>query len=189
MNRLEAIRRIVPRLGTAAVISNLGRNTYDLYAAAKDRPENFYMWGAMGSAASVGFGLALAQPDRRVVVLDGDGSLLMNLGCLATIAVNRPPNLVVVVFDNGTYETTGGQATHTSRGVDLEAIARGAGIAGAMTVADLDAFARAVERGLHEPGPWVIVAKVDQAKEFVRVPRRPIYVKDQFMQALGTVDL
>ena len=189
MNRLEAIRRIAPRLGTAAVISNLGRNTYDLYAAAKDRPENFYMWGAMGSATPVGFGLALAQPDRRVLVLDGDGSLLMNLGCLATIAVHRPANLALIVFDNGTYETTGGQATHTARGVSLEAIARGAGIAGSTTVEDLDGFARAVERALREPGPWVIVATVEQAKEFARVPRRPIHVKDQFMQALGTVEL
>jgi thiamine pyrophosphate-dependent acetolactate synthase large subunit-like protein len=189
MNRLEAIRRIVPRLGTAAVISNLGRNTYDLYAAAKERPENFYMWGAMGSTASVGFGLALAQPERRIVVLDGEGSLLMNLGCLATISVHRPPNLVLVVFDNAAYETTGGQPTHTARGVSIEAIARGAGIEGAVTVEDVDAFARAVERGLREPGPWVIVAKVEQARDFVRVPRRPIHVKDQFMHALGTTDL
>jgi len=186
MNRLEAIRRIVPLLDNAAVISNLGRNTYDLYEA-KDRPENFYMWGAMGSTSSVGFGLALAQPARPVMVLDGDGSVLMNLGCLTTVAAYRPPNLVLVVFDNGTYETTGGQPTHTARGADLEAIARGAGMSHTATVSDLDGFARAVEHALREPGPWFILAKVEEATRFARVPRRPIYIKDRFMQAIGTV--
>ncbi|HLJ58756.1 MAG TPA: thiamine pyrophosphate-dependent enzyme [bacterium] len=186
MKRLDAIRRIVPLLADAAVVSNLGRNTYDLYEAA-DRAENFYMWGAMGSTSSVGFGLALAQPTRPVLVLDGDGSMLMSLGTLTTIAAHRPPKLVLVVFDNGTYETTGGQATHTTRGADLEAIARGAGIVHTLTAADLDTFASAVARALREPGPWFILAKVEQATAFARVPRRPIYFKDRFMEAIGTV--
>ena len=185
MKRLDAIRRIVPLLGDAAVISNLGRNTYDLYEAA-DRPENFYMWGAMGSTSSVGLGLALAQPDRPVVVLDGDGSLLMSLGCLTTVAAHRPSKLVLVVFDNGTYETTGGQATHTARGADLEAIARGAGFARTAVAATVDEFARAVERALGEPGPWFVLAKIEEATAFARVPRRPIYIKDRFMAAIGT---
>ncbi|HXX36550.1 MAG TPA: thiamine pyrophosphate-dependent enzyme [bacterium] len=188
MKRLDAIRRIVPLLGAAAVISNLGRNTYDLYEAA-DRPENFYMWGAMGSTSSVGFGLALAQPARPVVVLDGDGSMLMSLGCLTTIAAHHPSKLVLVVFDNGTYETTGGQATHTKRGADLEAIARGAGLTRTVTVVTLDEFAGAVERALQEPGPWFILAKIEQATAFARVPRRPIYLKDRFMEAIGTVGI
>jgi thiamine pyrophosphate-dependent acetolactate synthase large subunit-like protein len=184
MNRLEAIRRIFPLLGGAAVVSNLGRNTYDLYAAG-DRPENFYMWGAMGSTAAVGLGLALARPDLRVVVLDGDGSLLMSLGSLATIAAHRPPNLVEVVFDNGTYETTGGQPTHTTRGTDLAAIARGAGLERVATAADLDAFADVVGRALREEGPWFVLARVDQATSFAKVPRRPVYYRDRFMAALG----
>jgi thiamine pyrophosphate-dependent acetolactate synthase large subunit-like protein len=186
MKRLEAIRRVIPLLDGAAVVSNLGRNTYDLYEA-KDRAENFYMWGAMGSTSSVGLGLALAQPARQVLVLDGDGSMLMSLGCLTTVAAHRPANLTLVVFDNGTYETTGGQATHTTRGADLEAIAKGAGLTRTATIADLDGFANAVGRALREPGPWFILAKIEQATAFMRVPRRPIYFKDRFMEALGTV--
>jgi thiamine pyrophosphate-dependent acetolactate synthase large subunit-like protein len=185
MNRLDAIRRIVPLLGDAAVVSNLGRNTYDLYEAA-DRPENFYMWGAMGSTSSVGLGIAMAQPGRRVVVLDGDGSMLMSLGCLATVAAYRPANLTLVVLDNETYETTGGQATHSGRCADLEAIARGAGLAHTATVTTVDEFAAALGRALRDPGPWFILAKVEQATSFARVPRRPIYIKDRFMAALGT---
>jgi thiamine pyrophosphate-dependent acetolactate synthase large subunit-like protein len=185
MNRLEAIRRMLPLLDGAAVISNLGRNTYDLFAA-EDRPENFYTWGSMGSASSVGLGLALARSDLRVVVLDGDGSLLMNLGSLATIAACNPPNLVEVVFDNGSYETTGGQATHTTRGTDLAAIARGAGIPHVATVTGLDEFAEAVGQALRVAGPWFVLAPVDQATSFARVPRRPIYQRDRFMDAIRT---
>lgn len=184
MTRLEAIRRMLPLLGGAAVISNLGRNTYDLYAAG-DRPQNFYMWGAMGCAVSVGLGLALARPALRVVVLDGDGSLLMNLGALATVAACRPPNLVEVLFDNGAYETTGGQPTHTTRGADLAAIARGAGIERVATASDLEGFARAIERALRDEGPWFVLARVEQATSFARAPRRPISVRDRFIDAIG----
>jgi len=113
MNRLEAFRRLLRLLDREPVIANLGKNCYDLFVAGH-RPENLYTWGAMGSVSSVGLGLALARPELRVVVLDGDGSLLMNLGSLATIASLRPPNLVHIVCDTGTYETTGGQATHTA---------------------------------------------------------------------------
>src|SRR5579884_53890 len=184
VTRLEAIRRMLPLLGGAAVISNLGRNTYDLYAAG-DRPQNFYMWGAMGCAVSVGLGLALARPALRVVVLDGDGSLLMNLGALATVAACRPPNLVEVLFDNGAYETTGGQPTHTTRGADLAAIARGAGIERVATASDLEGFARAIERALRDEGPWFVLARVEQATSFARAPRRPISVRDRFIDAIG----
>jgi len=128
MTRLDATRALLGLLDHQPVLSNLGGNSYDLLAAG-DRPENFYTWGAMASVSSVGLGLALSQPSLRVIVLDGDGSLLMNLGSLATIAAQRPPNLVHIVFDNRMYETTGGQATHTARGASLTAIARGAGLA------------------------------------------------------------
>ena len=115
MNRLEAFRRLLRLLDREPVIANLGKNCYDLFVAGH-RPENLYTWGAMGSVSSVGLGLALARPELRVVVLDGDGSLLMNLGSLATIASLRPPNLVHIVCDTGTYETTGGQAHRERRG-------------------------------------------------------------------------
>jgi thiamine pyrophosphate-dependent acetolactate synthase large subunit-like protein len=117
------------------VVPGLGSTTWDL-AAAGDDPRNFYLWGAMGGAAMIGLGLALAQPQKRVAVVTGDGEMLMGLGSLATIAVQRPANLAVVVFDNGVYGETGGQASHTQGGVDLVAVARGCGFPVCLDVAD-----------------------------------------------------
>jgi len=108
MNRLEATRQLIAAAGGDPIVASLGHPAYDLYAAG-DRPANFYTWGSMGLASSIGLGLAMARPDLRVFVLDGDGSLLMNLGSLATIGWVRAENLVVIVWDNGEYATTGGQ--------------------------------------------------------------------------------
>src|SRR5262249_50463101 len=110
MNRLQATRRLIGALGDEPIIASLGHPAYDLFSAG-DRPSNFYTWGSMGLASSIGLGVALARPDLRVFVVDGDGSLLMNLGSLATIGWQRPENLVVVVWDNEEYGTTGGQPT------------------------------------------------------------------------------
>lgn len=185
MTRIDALRRLVPLLDKEPLLANLGKNTYDLFAAGH-RPENFYTWGAMGTVSSVGLGLALARPDLRVVVLDGDGSLLMNLGSLASIASLRPQNLVHIVCDTGTYETTGGQASHTAGTADLAAIGRGAGLSRVESVDTLDQFERAVRRGLAEPGPWLIVAKMEGTGASASVPRRPIYDKYRFMEAIGS---
>ena len=122
MNRREATQIVVDHAGDAAIVASLGHPAYDLFAAG-DRPRNFYTWGSMGLASSVGLGLALARPDVRVFVLDGDGSLLMNLGSLATIGLLRPANFVLIVMDNEQFATTGGQPTPTSRGADLDAAA------------------------------------------------------------------
>lgn len=184
MIRIDAIRALLQVLNSQPVLANLGTNTYDLFAAG-DRPENFYMWGAMGSVSSVGLGLALARPDLRVIVLDGDGSLLMNLGSLATISTLRPANLVHIVFDNRMYETTGGQATHTAKGVNLAAIARGAGLSQVREVRDLPSFANAAEAALREAGPWFILASVEPTASTARIPRRPVYDKDRFMNSIG----
>jgi hypothetical protein len=137
MTRLEATRLVVEGAGEAPIVASLGHPAYDLYAAG-DRPQNFYTWGSMGLASSIGLGLALARPDIRVIVLDGDGSLLMNLGSLATIGLLRPANLIVVVMDNQEYATTGGQATPTAHGADLEAAARAMRIAFTATVRSED---------------------------------------------------
>ena len=117
------------------VVPGLGSTTYDL-AAAGDDPRNFYLWGAMGSAAMIGLGLALAQPQKRVAVITGDGEMLMGLGALATIGIQRPGNLAIVVFDNGVYGETGMQPSHTQSGVDLISIARGCGFATCLEVTD-----------------------------------------------------
>ncbi len=161
MNRFDAIRFLVQHLGSDAVVANLGTNDCDLNAAG-DRPENFYMWGGMGLTASVGLGIALAQPSRRVVVLDGDGSLLMNMGVLATLADQAPRNLLYVVFDNELWAETGRQPTHTARVTDLAEVARGAGLRQVALVRELEEFQRVVRRALAEEGPWCIVAKVEE---------------------------
>ena len=128
LERRDAVTAILRPRGDALVVSGLGSPTWDV-AAAGDSPLNFYMWGAMGGAAMVGLGLAMSQPSRRVVVITGDGELLMGLGSLATIGADRTPNLSVVVLDNEHYGETGMQASHTARGVDLAGIARAAAFA------------------------------------------------------------
>src|SRR3954465_13310819 len=133
MTRVEATRVIVELAADAPSVGSLGHPAYDLYAAA-DRPRNFYTWGSMGIASSIGLGLALARPAPRVIVLDGGGLLLVNLGSLATIGLVRPANLVLIVMDNEEYATTGGQPTPTAHGADLEAAARAMGVAASATV-------------------------------------------------------
>ncbi len=123
------------------VVPGLGSTTWDL-AAAGDNDRNFYMWGAMGGAAMIGLGLALAQPEKRVAVITGDGEMLMGLGSLATIGIKKPNNLAVIVFDNGVYGETGMQPSHTQSGVDLMSVARGCGMAQCLDVRD--------EAGLHD---------------------------------------
>ena len=122
LRRREVAARLLAAPGDLLVVAGLGSTAWDVTAAG-DRPLNFPLWGAMGGAAMIGLGLALAQPERRVLVITGDGELLMGLGSLATIAIQRPPNLAIVVFDNERYGETGMQATHTAHGIDLAAVA------------------------------------------------------------------
>jgi thiamine pyrophosphate-dependent acetolactate synthase large subunit-like protein len=181
MTRLDATRLIVRLAGDAAIVASLGHPAYDLFAAG-DRPRNFYTWGSMGLASSIGLGLALARPDRRVIVLDGDGSLLMNLGSLATIGLEQPANLVVVVMDNEEYATTGGQKTPTAHGADLAAAARALRIASAVTVRGEDELTAALSA---TAGPAVIVAKVDESAPIAKPPLDYVAMKNRFMTALA----
>ncbi|HXQ51101.1 MAG TPA: thiamine pyrophosphate-dependent enzyme [Stellaceae bacterium] len=135
LDRRKTVKRLLADRGDALIIAGLGSPTYDV-AAAGDDERNFYLWGAMGGAAMMGLGLALARPERRVLVVTGDGEMLMGLGALATIAVKRPPNLAVVVIDNGAFGETGMQPSHTAQGANLAAIARGCGIAASFEVED-----------------------------------------------------
>jgi thiamine pyrophosphate-dependent acetolactate synthase large subunit-like protein len=137
IKRREAVAEIVNRRDSILVVAGLGSPTYDVFAAG-DHDLNFYLWGAMGSAAMVGLGLALAQPDRSVVVFTGDGEMLMGLGSFATIAQHRPPNLSIVVLDNEQYAETGMQTTATGLGADLAEIARASGLPGAVTIRSED---------------------------------------------------
>jgi thiamine pyrophosphate-dependent acetolactate synthase large subunit-like protein len=181
VTRLEATRLIVDRAGDAAIIASLGHPAYDLFAAG-DRPQNFYTWGSMGMASSIGLGLALARPDVRVFVLDGDGSLLMNLGSLATIGMLRPSNLVLVVMDNEEYATTGGQPTPTAQGADLEAAGRALGITASITVRNEEELQRSL--GTRPEGPQFIVAKVKESTPTVKPPLDYVAIKDRFMSAI-----
>jgi thiamine pyrophosphate-dependent acetolactate synthase large subunit-like protein len=184
VTRIDATRRLVAALGDEPIVASLGHPAYDLYAA-KDRPANFYTWGSMGLASSVGLGLALARPDLRVFVVDGDGSLLMNLGSLATIGWTRPANLVLIVWDNGEYGTTGGQPAATAHGADLAAAARAMGAPVAITADTPDDFDRAVARVRGEAGPSVIVAKVRESAPMVKPPLDCVFIKQRFMAAIG----
>jgi thiamine pyrophosphate-dependent acetolactate synthase large subunit-like protein len=127
LNRRDVVRELLTDRGNLLCVAGLGAPAYDLAACGND-PHDFPLWGAMGGAAMVGFGLAIAQPARTVLVLTGDGEMLMGLGALATIAVERPPNLRIVVLDNERYGETGHQLTHTARGTDLAAVAQACGV-------------------------------------------------------------
>ncbi len=137
LDRRQVVARLMRDRGDTLAVSGLGSATYDL-AAAGDDPCNFYLWGAMGGAAVMGLGLALAQPTRPVVVLTGDGEALMGLGGFATIALQKPKNLSVVILDNGLYGETGAQATHTAGGADIAKIAAACGISETRTVTKMD---------------------------------------------------
>lgn len=184
LDRREAVARLLAGRGDALLITGLGSTTWDA-AAVGDVAENFYVWGGMGGAAMIGLGLALAQPARRVLVITGDGEMLMGLGALATIAVQRPKNLAVVVIDNEVYGETGMQFTHTRFGVDLAGIAAAAGFESARTVytqSDLETLSAAL---YDASGPLFADVKVSSARhETVLPPRDGTYLKHRFRCAL-----
>src|SRR5438445_13544120 len=138
MQRLDATRIAVDLAADSPIIGGVGNSTFDLVPF--DRPRNFYMWNSMGMASSIALGLALARPDLRIIVLDGDGSILMNLGSLATERASGVTNLVHIIWDNGGWEITGGQPAGSPVGVDLETVARGCGFLKSATVADVNHF-------------------------------------------------
>lgn len=185
MNRLDLTKRLVAKLKhEEAVIGGIGNANFDLYAAGK-RPQNFYMLGSMGLAAPIALGVALAQPKRRVFALEGDGSLLMQVGSLATIAMVAPRNLTIVVWDNGMYQITGAQKTATAEIADLVAMARGAGIAQSAWAKDEDDFERMIDEALKNDGPWFIGTRTDAETPKIQTPREPVVIKDAFVRGLG----
>jgi thiamine pyrophosphate-dependent acetolactate synthase large subunit-like protein len=185
MNRFELTKRMVARLKhDEAVIGGIGYTNFDLWAAGR-RPQNFYMLGSMGLACPIALGVALAQPQRQVIALEGDGSILMQLGSLATIAGRKQRNLTIVIMDNGTYQITGGQAAATAQGADIVAIARGCGLAQSAWAADEGGFEELIDLALREDGPWLIGCRIDQEKPADTTERDPARIRDQFMRGLG----
>jgi thiamine pyrophosphate-dependent acetolactate synthase large subunit-like protein len=182
--RRATVARILADRGDMLVVTGLGSPTYDC-AAVGDHPLNFYLWGAMGSAVTVGLGLALAQPKRRVLVITGDGEMLMGLGALATVGAKKPDNLAVVVVDNERYGETGMQPTHTSAGVDLAGIAQSSGFLSTATVRRAVEFDDAVSLLRTAKGPVLVVLKVSSARDpLVLPPWDGAVLKSRFRQAL-----
>ena len=167
------------------LIPGLGSTAWDA-AAAGDNDRNFYLWGAMGGAAMIGLGLALAQPKRRVAVITGDGEMLMGLGSLATIGIQRPSNLAVIVFDNGVYGETGMQPSHTQSGVDLIGIAGACGIGACLDVRDEGTLADLARR-LKHLSETLFARVLIAAEEPPRVlPLRDgVVLKERFRAAIG----
>jgi len=184
INRLEATRYLVEQLSDEPIIASCGNPKFDLFTAAAKRKSNFYMWNSMGMASSIGLGLAMARPDKKVIVLDGDGAILMNLNSLTTAATKAPVNLVHIIWDNEQYQITGGQRTHTNGNANIEMVARGAGFKQALTVDTFDTFKKALPQILIQPGPWILVAKTDSSKAPGRPPKSPVFIKHQFIDAL-----
>ncbi len=184
LNRREAVRALLRDRGDLIVVAGLGAPAYDL-AACGDEPLDFPLWGAMGGAAMVGLGLALAQPRRRILVLTGDGEMLMGLGSLATIGAQRPCNLAIVVLDNERYGETGQQRTHTALGVDLATIAQGAGFPQTRTIGETTVL-ETLRQDLHAvAGPLFAVVKI-APEELARVlpPRDGPYLAQRLREAL-----
>jgi len=189
LSRFEALRAAVGALGSEPVVHANGHVCRESFAV-RDRPENFYMIGSMGLASSIALGLALARPERRTVVFDGDGNLLMNLGILPmvgggpAIGRGRPANFVHVVFDNGVYGSTGGQLS-PSRGVGLAAVAAACGYARAESVDSAAGVESALRGAIQADGPGFILVRVNaEERHAPRIPYAPEEIRDRFRRAL-----
>lgn len=189
INRREFVTALVKACPDALIVAGLGSSTYDLFAAG-DRPNNFYLWGAMGGAAGIGLGLALAQPEKSVVVLTGDGEQLMGLGTLATIGAQQPKNLTIVVLDNGHFGETGMQHSHTSLGTDLVAVASACSIQKSERITELSALttiSTAIE-ARSTTSLFQVMIKADDVPRALPT-RDGVYIKNRFRQLLGFAPL
>jgi thiamine pyrophosphate-dependent acetolactate synthase large subunit-like protein len=185
LDRRAAMRALLEGRGDLLLVTGLGSTTYDAAAVADD-DRNFYLWGAMGAAAMVGLGLALARPERRVLVVTGDGEMLMGLGALATIGVQRPPNLAIAVFDNASYAETGMQPSHTGLGVSLTGVARSCGIDPVFDITD-EAGLRELAERLRGFDQTIFARVAIRADEPPRVlpSRDGVFLKNRFRRALA----
>jgi thiamine pyrophosphate-dependent acetolactate synthase large subunit-like protein len=187
LNRREVAAVLLREPGDLLVVTGLGAPSYDA-GAAGDRPLNFYLWGAMGGAAMVGLGLALAQPRRRVLVLTGDGEMLMGMGSLATIAAAGAQNLAIAVLDNGRYGETGAQHSHTALTTDLAAVAAACGWRATATARGMDEVEALRDRLRREP--LFAVLRISPEEESRHLPPRDgAHLADRFRRALGVEGL
>ncbi|CAN7599404.1 thiamine pyrophosphate-dependent enzyme [Pararhizobium sp. LjRoot238] len=186
MDRRVAVKKLLDTRDGALVVTGLGSPSYDVHAAG-DRNDNYYLWGAMGGAALVGLGLAQAQPDKRVMVITGDGEQLMAFGALATISVAKPKNLDVIVLDNQHFGETGMQSSHTGKGISFDKVAAAVGFAETAELRTLEEVDNLTAQ-LREPaaGPRLFVLKI-AAENLPRSlpPRDAVHVKNRFRAHLG----
>ena len=186
MDRRTAVRKLLDARNGALVVTGLGSPSYDVHAAG-DRDDNFYLWGAMGGAALTGLGLAQAQPDKRVMVITGDGEMLMAFGAMATISVASPCNLDIIILDNQRFGETGMQESHTAQGIDFAAVAAACGFARTKVLATLDEVdALAVELNKPAKGPRLFVLKIAaEALPRSLPPRDGTFLKTRLRAHLG----
>lgn len=184
LHRRDVVQALLTDRRDLLVIAGLGSPAWDVTAAG-DSPLTFPLWGAMGQAAITGLGLALAQPKRRVLVVTGDGEILMGLGSLATIGVQKPANLSIVVLDNGRYGETGMQKTHTASGVDLARVAGACCFSNPRTIWKEEELPSVVEMIHKTPGPnFAAVKVVAEQVPLVLPPREGVLLKTRFRRAL-----
>ena len=183
--RRDVVRSLISTRGDALLVTGLGSPAWDAGAAGDD-PRNFYFWGAMGGALAAGLGLALARPDRRVIVLTGDGELMMGAGSLAVVGAQQPGNLGLLVLDNEAFGETGAQTGLSASSVDLAALALASGFREAMTAKSQTDAAAAVDLVLTAAGPVCAVVKVAlEGGGYVPVPRDGVQLATRFRAALG----
>jgi thiamine pyrophosphate-dependent acetolactate synthase large subunit-like protein len=185
MNRFDVTSRLVAKLkNEEAVIGGIGNTNFDLWAAGT-RPQNWYMLGSMGLAFPIALGVALAQPKRRVFALEGDGSLLMQLGSLSTIATLAPKNLTMVVMDNGIYQITGAQPTPAATTADMVTLAQGSGLTNSSWAADEEDFERLIDQSMSSSVPTLIGVRIDDKPGTGATKRDPVQIRERFMLGLG----
>ncbi|MEI8036230.1 MAG: thiamine pyrophosphate-dependent enzyme [Betaproteobacteria bacterium] len=183
LDRREVVKTILAQRQDALLVTGLGSSCYD--AGTVDHPNTFYLWGGMGGAAMIGLGLALAQPKRRVLVITGDGEMLMGLGSLATIAVAKASNLTILVIDNELYSETGMQPTHTSQGVDLAGIAAASGFKHAKTLHSLSEVKDSMTTIYKTPGPVFLDIKVNANRYPLSIRLRDgTHIKNRFRESV-----
>ena len=186
LERRSVVSALLSGRKDAIVVGGLGASTYDI-AAAGDHERNFYLWGGMGGAVMIALGIALAQPKLPVVVITGDGEMLMGMGSLATVGLQMPGNLSIIVLDNEVYGETGGQASHTAANTDLVGVARACGISDAQsltTMAEIEVFAPSMQDVA--AGPRFVSIKIDSANlERVLASRDGSYIVTRIRGALG----
>ena len=185
LDRREVVQSLLAERENCLVVSGLGSPTYDVHAAG-DRDENFYLWGGMGGASMIGLGLAIAQPQKTIIVITGDGEQLMGIGSLSTIGILKPKNLLIIVLDNEHFGETGMQESHTSHGVDLAKIAAGCGFVGCQTIYDYDVLDAFTNKPNDLTGPRLAVVKITTDNPPRALPNVDgIYVKTRLRQWLG----